>query len=367
MKILHIIEQLYLGGAEKDLINKANYLADYYDINNYIFCFFRKGPLANSLNEKITLIYRNYSHKLYAVIKEAFLLEKIINNIKPDIIHSHLFSAELIIALYKIITRNNIPCISSVQSLVQHIKRTSKPIKKISDIFARKYYNKIIACSNAVKNELLANKYRADKIEVIYNAVYIEEYSRLHIKSTNSLPNTPIIGFIGRLEPYKGVETLIKSIPFLKNKFDSFQVWIIGDGHQKQYLEQLSIKLNLTDKILFYGAQLSIESFLKKFSLLVVPSLSEALGIIALEGLAAKLPVIASNIDGLVEIIKDNITGFLVPPNDPKALADKITFVIENYQFAQQIANQGYLFCKQNFDIKILAEKLYLLYKSLVS
>jgi len=86
MKILHIIEQLYLGGAEKDLINKANYLADYYDINNYIFCFFRKGPLANSLNEKITLIYRNYSHKLYAVIKEAFLLEKIINNIKHEII-----------------------------------------------------------------------------------------------------------------------------------------------------------------------------------------------------------------------------------------------------------------------------------------
>lgn len=366
MKILHIIEQLNIGGAEKDLINKATYLSSY-NVQNYIFCFYKKGYLANYINDKIKIISNNHNYKLYAIIKEALHLNYIINQIKPDIIHTHLYSAELMLPIHKLLSNNPIPCITSVQSLISQVKKGKKFIKILFNFLIRKYYDKFIACSNAVKNELISYNFNQNQIEIIYNAVNVNEYLQFQSNTSSNLLEYPIIGFIGRLEPYKGVPILIKAIPSIINKFKTLQLWIIGDGPEKNKLLKLSHKFNLTNYVKFLGTQLSIKEYLSKFSVLIVPSLSEPLGIVALEGLAMKLPVIATNIDGLKEIIIDNQTGFLIQPNSIDSLTNKLIFVLNNYQLAKKIAEQGYEFIKQQFNINILAEKQLMLYKSLIT
>lgn len=366
MKILHIIEQLNIGGAEKDLINKATYLS-FYDVQNYIFCFYKKGYLANYINDKIEIIYNNHNHKLYSVIKEALYLNNIIKQIKPDIIHTHLYSSELMISINKLLFNNPIPCISSVQSLISQVKKGKKFIKILFNFLIKKYYDKFIACSGAVKNELISYNFNQNKIEIIYNAVNVNEYLESQSYTSNTSHQYPTIGFIGRLEPYKGAHILIKAMPSVINKFKNMQLWIIGDGHEKDKLLKLTHKLNLTNNVKFLGAQLNIKEYLLKLSVLIVPSLSEPLGIVALEGLAMKLPVIATNIDGLKEIIIDNQTGFLIQSNNSDSLANKLIFVLDNYQLAKKIAEQGHEFIKQQFNINILAEKQLMLYKSLIA
>jgi glycosyltransferase involved in cell wall biosynthesis len=364
MKILHIIEQLGIGGAEKDLIDKSLLLLQK-QIDITVYCFCNKGILADELEQHhARIISEPHQSKLSAILRGSFHLKNLLHSVKPDIIHTHLYSGEALMTLFTMLHSTRIPCISSVQSLTAQMRTRSKPARKFIDHFVKKHYSRFIACSQAVKQELIRREFPPSIIEVIYNGVnFVHNNSAL----PGDIPGKqPIIGVISRLSPYKGIEYFIKAVPKVLQQFPGCRFWIIGDGAEKYVLLQLIQALNLSSSILMLGAQKYIQDYLTQLSILVVPSLCEPLGITALEGLANHIPVIATAVDGLKEIIIDSKTGFLVEPASPEAIADKIIYILANYGKAHAIAHEGFLFGRENFSLEKVAQQQYLLYQSLL-
>ncbi|OGF60109.1 MAG: hypothetical protein A2Y62_16855 [Candidatus Fischerbacteria bacterium RBG_13_37_8] len=311
----------------------------------------------------ITVISKNYRSKLYALLPGVFHLHSFVKSFQPDIIHSHLYSGELLVCLYKMLFRNPITCVSSVQSLRRQLRKRNILTKNIVDALVRKYYRKIIACSEAVKHELITNGYGQHMIEVIYNGIDFSKF--IPPKREPVLPEKPVIGFIGRLATYKGTDIFIKAIPPVIKEYPSSIFWIIGDGTEKEHLIRMVQDLGIINHVQFWGFQTNTAQFLSQFSLLAVPSLTEPLGIVALEGLAMSLPVIASNIEGLKEIIQHDETGYLVEPGSSNELAKRIIEVLHNYPSACKVAAKGNAYCKMHFNIQSLSEKQLKLYQSL--
>ncbi|MBI3240811.1 MAG: glycosyltransferase family 4 protein [Chloroflexi bacterium] len=143
-------------------------------------------------------------------------------------------------------------------------------------------------------------------------------------------PSGPILGYVGRLSPEKGVATLIYALPQVLQAHPTARVVIIGDGIERRVLETLATSLGLGDQVCFMGEQVDAPQLMTAMDVVVVPSLSEGFGLTAVEAMAAAKPVVASAVGGLVEVVEDGVTGFLVPPTDPVALSGRIIEVLAN-------------------------------------
>lgn len=130
-------------------------------------------------------------------------------------------------------------------------------------------------------------------------------------------PNTLIAGFVGRLNNPKGAEAFIRMIPLVCHTVPQARFVVVGDGPMRGYLEQEAKNLGIAEYVSFLGYQAQAFQLMKQMDVVVVPSFRECFGNVAVEAALAKKPVIASNVDGLAEVVVDGETGFLVDCNEP--------------------------------------------------
>jgi len=175
------------------------------------------------------------------------------------------------------------------------------------------------------------------------------------------------VGTVARLQPVKGVEYLIEAAKHVLESIPNTRFLIVGEGPQKAELIHKVHQLNLSSDVIFAGMRGDIPAILSALDLFVLPSLSEALGIAVIEALAAKVPVIATNVGGVTEIVEDGKTGLLVPPKDPLSLAKAILHTYSNGDEAISMAKAGERRVREVFDIAHLARKQAELYEKLLA
>lgn len=148
---------------------------------------------------------------------------------------------------------------------------------------------------------------------------------------------------VGRLHPSKGQATLIRAAQELSGKHPGLRVTFVGDGPSRAEYETLAESLGIRALCAFEGLQPQAQVFgyMRQSAFTVVPSLSEAFGMVAVESLAVGTPVIASNVGGLAEIIRDGLDGYLVPPGDPVALAERMAILLENPEQRRQMGRNA--------------------------
>lgn len=212
-----------------------------------------------------------------------------------------------------------------------------------------------------------------DKMTIIPNGVRFKEFfiklsdeekAKHHRKY--ALMNENIIAYIGRLVPEKGVNILLGAVKYVLEKRPNTKFVIAGEGWHRNELESISKDLNITDKVLFTG-YLPEEDFLAYFKvadILVVPSTYEPFGIVALEGMATKTPIIVSDVGGLSEIVDHRWTGMKVPPNNSTALAETIIELLENQKLSKSIVNNAMEKLTHVFDWSIIADHTIKVYKN---
>lgn len=161
------------------------------------------------------------------------------------------------------------------------------------------------------------------KVSLIYNGIEAtEELSRTDTREKLTLPTEAfVIGTIAELNRNKGISTLIEALTQLPNKI---RLCLIGDGEDRQKLQTLAHFRNVADRITFVGALPDASAYLSAFDLFVLPSLKEGLPYTLLEAGMQGLPVVASDISGIRDIISTSHVGILVPPQDPRKLAEAI-------------------------------------------
>jgi glycosyltransferase involved in cell wall biosynthesis len=144
--------------------------------------------------------------------------------------------------------------------------------------------------------------------------------------------------FLGRVVRAKGVETLVEAAARLRTR--DVEVLLVGDGPDRSRVERLARRLGVADRVRVTGfvPHDRVPAVLASTDLLVLPSLYEELGAVLVEALHAGVPAIASRVGGIPEVVEDGVTGLLVPPNDPRALAAAIDAVLEDAGFARRLA-----------------------------
>lgn len=154
-------------------------------------------------------------------------------------------------------------------------------------------------------------------------------------------PNGPVIGMVGRLEPQKGVEYLLAAMARVRESHPDARLLIVGDGPLRQHLETLATRLRVHDRVLFLGWSSEVPKALKALDVFCMPSLWESFGYAILEAMACGVPVVASDVEGIPEVVIHRETGLLVPPRDPSALAEALCELLEHPVLRQAMGRAG--------------------------
>jgi glycosyltransferase involved in cell wall biosynthesis len=149
---------------------------------------------------------------------------------------------------------------------------------------------------------------------------------------------------VAHLKAYKGIDVLLRAFKRLSSADDSVRLVLAGDGPLRVELEELASSLGIADRVEFRGTQTASEvpTLLRGCELLVLPSREEAFGIVLIEAMACKTPVVASAVGGIPEVIEHEVTGILVEPDDPDRLADALARVLTDTALKRTIAENGY-------------------------
>ncbi|MCX6812343.1 MAG: glycosyltransferase family 4 protein [Candidatus Berkelbacteria bacterium] len=219
--------------------------------------------------------------------------------------------------------------------------------------------DKVIAVSKSVEKFLAGGICDSKKIVVIPNGVEIVEGK----KNADENQKEIIIGTIGALNKQKGQIYLVRVMPRILQSFPRARLEIIGEGPERKNLAAEIDRLGLESKIQLLGRQNQPEKFLKTWKVFVLPSLSETFGITILESFQAEVPVVASNVGGVGEIIKNNENGILVSPADSDRLAKAIMLILTEKKLRDLVIKSALVSLKTNYDWnKIITdlEKIYL-------
>jgi len=192
-------------------------------------------------------------------------------------------------------------------------------------------YNRVdrLLLARADRLVLMSQRHRRDFIEVgdrasvIHNAILTlpSEISPINLDGFRQ-PGTPLIAVIGRLSPEKGVDVLLDAVSRLRA--GSVSVVIVGDGPERKALEQQAVRLSIRSHIHFVGTVGDMGSLYPQVDLVVLPSRSEGLPNVLLEALRANIPVIATDVGAVIEVLTDRAAGLVVRPDDAAALAAAI-------------------------------------------
>ena len=228
--------------------------------------------------------------------------------------------------------------------------------------------------------------YGADphKISIVPCGVDINLFTprpKAEARSALQLPATrPIILFVGRIEPLKGIDTLIRAVGLLSQDTtppdERPLALIIGGGPQdvlptnSQEMERLLIlreSLGLTDQIIFLGSkpQTSLPLYYSAADVLVVPSHYESFGMVALEAMACGTPVIASKVGGLALVVQEGRTGYLVPDRNPEQLADRISAIFAQPELTREISQRAVEWARQ-FRWPVIAQRVLEVYEEMI-
>lgn len=196
--------------------------------------------------------------------------------------------------------------------------------------------------------ETVINEYPKchEKVALCYKSVDINRYKNIfqYRLSAGYETTTPVILFIGGNMQRKGVPDLINAAPYVVQKYPNVKFVIIGRDKATNDLMNKCKKLNVLQNFLFTGwrSQDDILEFYKQATLYVMPSLTEALGVVFLEAMAAGVPVIGTEVGGIPEIIQNNITGILVPVNSPNELAKAINDLLSDEKKRKRMAKRAH-------------------------
>ena len=203
-------------------------------------------------------------------------------------------------------------------------------------------------------------------IHVIPNGVDFEEIKNICQLEKNIMH--PSIFFIGRLEKMKGVDILIRSIPFVASSIPDVHLYIAGSGEEEGELKHLVKKLDIEENVTFLGFVSEDEkwSYYKSTDLCVVPSVEEPFGIVLLEAMACGKPEVASNVGGIPYIVEDGKTGLLFECGDVDGMAEKVIALLQNKEMREKMGAAGLERAKE-FSWDRIAERTVELYKEVIS
>jgi glycosyltransferase involved in cell wall biosynthesis len=364
-KILLYTDTPLVGGAEKHIHQLAKTLLNDGFLAKVVCSKYKKLDLwcENLKKDGIPVIRLNVNHKHDP--RHLLQLKNILKAENPDILHLHLWNPGACRYAFWTTSPSQLPKIIATEHDPFPLSGIKKRLKKQA---LAKTHQTITVSNNNQEQIISWYPELKNSTTVIHNGIDLEQFEKALIHFTHqekhkiktqlfqANDNDFIITTVATLHPRKGLIYLIEAYKEVQETNPQTKLVLIGEGPQKKDLEKKVKKLGLEDKVVFLNHQESIPKLLKSSDLFVLPSIKEAFGLVLLEAMAAQIPIIASAVGGIPEIIENNKNGILVEPANPKMLAEKILFLIKNAPIRQKMVFLGHHRVK-DFDLKKMAQK----------
>lgn len=340
MKVVHLIFSFNIGGAETMLVDIINHQVKSSQVFLVIINDQYDHDLLDTIDDSV-IIKKIDRKKGGKSILPLLKLNKYLWNISPDAIHCHNHNnINLLIPQYRKI------CFCTIHDIGINKKNFHK-------------YKMLFAISKVVKKDI-ADRSVAN-VSLVYNGVKtVEIKSKEHFSLTGGKFGMVVVSRLKHEK--KGQDVLLQAISILNQKgISNIQLDLIGSGQSESYLKSLSVELGIDNSVRFLGSKNRsfIYDNLRNYDLLVQPSIYEGFGLTVIEAMAAKTPILVSNIDGPMELIKNGEYGFYFETKNPSALANAIIELIaksKNGELEDKV-HSAFDYVSENFQISDTSRK----------
>jgi len=355
MNILQILPELNVGGVETGTVDMARHLVK---LGHKAVVVSNGGELVKELNESGAIHYQLPVHKksLFLIFKNVPRLIEIINKENIDIVHA----------------RSRVPAwvayFATRKTRAAFITTCHGYYRKHLFSCVMGWAKRVIAISNVIARHMVDDfGVPYDRIKLIPRSVDLSKYK--YISPETKRKEEFNIGIIGRITPLKGHLHFIKAAAKVARLFPRIKIWVVGDApvSKEVYKDQVQVlvkRLGLWHCTEFLGTQRDIPSVLANLDLVVLATTThEAFGRVIIEAQAAGVPVVATKVGGVVDIIEDGKNGLLVPPEDPQAMSVAILKIIRDPQLARTLSESARKKVEEKFTVELMVKNTLEVYK----
>lgn len=355
MHILQILPELNVGGVETGTLDLAKYLVK---TGHKAVVVSNGGELVKDLESVGARHYQLPVHKksIFTIIKMIPRLVEIIEKEQIHIVHA----------------RSRVPAwIAYFACRKSHrvfITTCHGYYKKHLFSYVMGWAKCVIVLSNIIGRHMIEDfRVPIERIRLIPRSVDLDKFK--YISPDKKRGKEFNVGIIGRLTPIKGHLYFIKAMAKVARVIPHLKIWIVGDApesHQayKDQIQVLVKRLGLWHATEFLGIRRDIPAILLHLDLLVLATTTqEAFGRVIIEAQAAGVPVVATKVGGVVDIVEDEKTGLLVPPADPESMAQAIIKIFKDKEVAQRLAENAYKKVKEKYNVELMVKSTLDVYK----
>ncbi|MFV9646228.1 MAG: glycosyltransferase [Desulfobacterales bacterium] len=376
LKIMHLINDLGCGGAQKVILNLVRGI-DRESFLPIVGLWGKKWGhemIEYFVGSNIEIV--DFQARSKFDLKALSSLYRYLSRNSIDILHTHLFLMHIMGRLtgkcaripWIVSTHHNL--LRSNNLVLRVLEKVTSPLTDVTISVSRAAQETYFSTSEEFSVEALRS---GRKHFTIYNSVNIEDIKRatrnVNIGQTRrelGLRDEFVFACVGRLHPSKGHQYLIEAVDHLRDTHPFIRLLIVGDGPlQKELIEEAQVR-ELGKQIYFLGYRDDVYRILAAGNALVQPSIFEGFGLASAEAMACGLPVISTNLPSIAEVVQHEKTGILVPPGDSQALAKAMATFVDNPALAATYGANGKQRVEEMFSSQAIMQQYEDLYETLV-
>lgn len=379
VRVLQFVDAFGIGGTERHVMNLGKAL-DPVRFQLHLACLRRWGPFMEEAEALGAPIAEYPLTRLYnpRALRQQWRFGRDLRRARVEIVHSYNFYTNVFA----------IPAarLAGVRGVVASIRDTgaymTDPKRRLLRLVCR-LADRVVVNAHAIRSWLLEQGYRRDRVRVIPNGIDTARFDGPHagerVRHDLDIPaDAPLVMVLTRLHERKGLEDLLEAAPRILRRFPAVHFLIVGgriavrdgavvsDDAYRAALEERGRALGVGERLRFAGFRTDIPDILAASTVSVLPSLSEGLSNTVLESMAAGVPVVATAVGGIPEAIEPGVSGLLVPPRDPGALADAISSVLGDPERARVMGRSGRRRIEGHFSLGAMARRTEALYGELL-
>ena len=368
VKILFIIDSLEKGGGTQNILFQLvdgllelNYIPTVMSLNGgdqeSISAFFRKNVDVINLN-KTNLLLWGIPYILYHMHTSRY-----------DIVQTFLFYA------------NNLGRILTSMVKITNVVTSIRGFQ-VDGVQMKKWQIALERFTNRLENIVVINTEKArsfcsdtlgiseERVAVIPNGIEMPEQTPTGSANRKSEfgidPGRFVIGAVGRLTVEKGHKYLLEAVQRVKKMHSNILLLVVGDGKLRKHLENYAVRLGIGDEVLFAGYRHDVKTIYQMLDLFILPSLIEGMPNVVLEAMSYGLPIVATRVGGVPELIDDGVSGRIVPPKNSDALSEAIQVLINQPEMAQEMGNHARKRAADRFSKSKMVQSYHALYQRLL-
>lgn len=360
MRVLHVIETLEFGGAEKVLVELANAMAAQCEVA--VCCIKRTGELEAALDRRIHVHCMKSGEGNH--IRLPFRLARLVREGGFDVVHSHTWGTYIESAFGALLGGARV-LVHTVHGHYLYYapgpaSRVKRGLRHLVERVLARAHRRVVTVSDAIQQYVRAEVgIPAGRLLTIHNGV--SDAPKVARPGRAGKPAVFIT--VGRLAAVKNYPMLLRAFAALAVLHPACRLVVVGDGPERGALESLAQELGIAGSVEFLGFRQDVQQLLAEADVFVLSSKYEGISIALLEAMRAGLPAIGTRVGGMAEVLVDGETGILVPDDDQAAMARAMASLADSPSDRGRLGDRGYERMRDSFSMGAIVERYLSVYR----